>query len=297
MTVREIFEDIKSERKKKIVLDTDAFNEIDDQFAIAYCLGSKKMDLLAICAEHYMHELCDNRAKGMEQSYNEILKVCELAGNSSVPVLRGSTDTIDAAGAAVESEAADQIIKLAHQTDDIIYVLAIGAITNVVSAIMKDPSIKEKICVIWLGGNQLDWPHTGEYNLDQDKKGGQFLLDCGVPVVLVPACNVTSVLRFPIEDFMLLRGHGKLCDYLAYLGEDRWKMVGSYPEWRRTLWDIAAPAVIETPEALEFEIVHTPIITDESTYAFDDSRHEMIIVTKIDRDPVAEKAWEIIKGD
>ena len=56
MNIREILDDIKSARKKKVILDTDAYNEIDDQFAIAYFYYSKKVDLLAVCAEHYMHD-------------------------------------------------------------------------------------------------------------------------------------------------------------------------------------------------------------------------------------------------
>ena len=34
--IEEILFDLKSDRKKKVILDTDAYNEIDDQFAIAY---------------------------------------------------------------------------------------------------------------------------------------------------------------------------------------------------------------------------------------------------------------------
>ncbi len=51
------------------------------------------------------------------------------------------------------SPAARAIIEAAHKYDEIVYILTTGACTNVSSAIMLDPSIMEKICVIWLGDN------------------------------------------------------------------------------------------------------------------------------------------------
>ena len=78
MTICEIFDDIKSDRKKKVVLDTDAYNEIDDQFAIACLYYSKKVDLLAVCAEHFMHDRCSSREIGMNRSYDEIIMVTDL---------------------------------------------------------------------------------------------------------------------------------------------------------------------------------------------------------------------------
>ena len=49
-----------------------------------------------------------------------------------------------------------------------LYVLAIGAITNVASAILKNPEIIDRIVIVWLGGNALHWPENKEFNLYQD---------------------------------------------------------------------------------------------------------------------------------
>ncbi len=69
MTVREILADIKSDRKKKVIIDTDAYNEIDDQYAIAYSYYSEKIDILAIHAAPFENEKSDNMEYGMEMSY------------------------------------------------------------------------------------------------------------------------------------------------------------------------------------------------------------------------------------
>ena len=56
------------------VLDTDAYNEIDDQFAIAYLLRSAdRIHTEAIYAAPFHNAKSTGPENGMELSYNEIL--------------------------------------------------------------------------------------------------------------------------------------------------------------------------------------------------------------------------------
>ena len=75
----------------------------------------------------------------------------------------------------VPSDAATDMIERAmtSDTDDPLYVVAVGAITNVASAILIEPEIINRIVIIWLGGNPLYWPHTREFNLMQDLYSAQ----------------------------------------------------------------------------------------------------------------------------
>ncbi len=62
--------------KVKAVLDTDTFNEIDDQFAVVYALLSpEKIDLQAIYAAPYFNEKSTGPRDGMEKSYEEIHRI------------------------------------------------------------------------------------------------------------------------------------------------------------------------------------------------------------------------------
>lgn len=296
MTLQEIIADINSPRKKKVVLDTDAFNEIDDQYAIAYCYLSERIDLLSVHAALFVHNAGDSTEEGMLKSFEEAKKVLSLTDpDYKTPVLKGCTETIDKTGAFVESEATDRLIEIAHESDEIIYVLAIGTGTNVASSLMKDPSIKDKICVIWLACNQLHVNTPIDYNLEQDYKAGQILFDSGVPLMIVPGCWVTSVLRSDIENTRALLGSNAICDYLFEITEARYNMVGKPEGWARTIWDLGAPAIIENPECCQFDIVKAPILTDDRQYAFSDERHEMIMVNNMERDPIFEKAWATLK--
>ena len=52
-----------------LVIATDAYNEIDDQFAISYALcASDRVRLLALCAAPFKNERSTGPADGMEKS-------------------------------------------------------------------------------------------------------------------------------------------------------------------------------------------------------------------------------------
>lgn len=58
-----------------------------------------------------------------------------------------------------------------HSEEKPLYVLAIGAITNVASALLMEPEIKNRMVLVWLGGNAYSWPDNKEFNLFQDVAG------------------------------------------------------------------------------------------------------------------------------
>ncbi len=295
MTVNEMLADIKSRRKKKVILDTDTYNEIDDQYAIAYCYLADSIDLVAVTAAPFENGNSNSFEDGMEKSYAEAKKVLELIDpDYNTPVYEGSRNVIEKTGEAVDSPAARKIIEIVKSSDEPVYVLGIGAITNVVSAIMIDPSIKENMGVIWLGGTQLDSIHLGEFNLVQDFPAGQILLNCGVPLLLCPAWSIVSVLISNIEITRSLLGHNRICDYLFEITENCWKAAGERPDWIRTIWDIAAPAIIDCPECAEIEIIPAPIFTDSRVYAFDSTRHKMLYLKSINRDMVFDATLNIL---
>jgi purine nucleosidase len=171
-----------------MVLDTDTFNEIDDQFALAYTiLSSEKLKLKAIYAAPFHNSLSSGPKDGMEKSYEEILKILSrLNRNAEDFVFRGSDTYLPGSHVPVDSPAArDLVLKaMAAPEDKPLYVVAIGAITNVASAILLEPDIIKKIVVVWLGGHQLSWGNTKEFNLEQDVFAARVVFDSGVPLCL-----------------------------------------------------------------------------------------------------------------
>ncbi len=296
MNVNEILADLKSDRIKKAVLDTDAYNEIDDQFAIVYSYFSEKIDLQAIYAAPFHNDNSTSYEDGMEKSYEEIIRVLDCCDEEiRIPVLKGSRTTItNNGGKPVESEAADHLIRLAHESDEIIYVMGIGAITNVASAIKKDPTIVDKLCIIWLAAKQTHFDDVEEFNLCQDYMAGQIVLNSGAGLLLCPAFNVVCALGARIDLVRKLKGHNPAAEYVYNLGEGYYKGAGEPSDWLRVLWDIAAPAILDNPKCAEIEIIRAPVFTDDRKYAFDSTRHQIMMLNSIDKESTYDRAWEVI---
>ncbi len=271
---------------KKIILDTDTYNEIDDQFALAYAMLSKdKVDLLSINAAPFLNSRSTSAADGMEKSYQEIFNIMKLVDpNADIPVYRGSTAFLADKNTPVESPACDNIINTVMSSDEPIYIVALGAITNVASAIIKCPEIAKRAIVVWLGGHALHWQDTKEFNLRQDVAAAQIVLDSKIPFVQIP-CNgvcthfVTSV---PELDYYL-GGKNELCDYLVDIVRNYTKKPYG---WSKVVWDVTAVAALVLPESLDIVTIPTPILTPDCRYAFDNARHPYLYVRHIRRDPL-----------
>ena len=272
----------------RMVLDTDTYNEIDDQFALAYAYLSKdKMQLEAVYAAPYFNKRSTSAGDGMEKSYEEILRLLTMLGKSPEGfAFRGSDRYLEDAARPIRSEAALDLIKKAKSstTDNPLYVVTIGCITNIASAILIDPTIIEKIVVVWLGGNSLDWPHQKEFNLMQDVKAAQVVLNSGVPIVIMPCQPVVSHFHTTIPELnFYLKGKTKLSDYLL---SSTIEYSGGADTWSKVIWDVTAVAWLINPSWLPTNLVHSPVLTDQVTYSTDHSRHFIRMASSLNRDAI-----------
>jgi inosine-uridine nucleoside N-ribohydrolase len=272
--------------KVRAVLDTDTYNEVDDQFALAYALLSPEAcDLEAVYAAPFHNNRSNGPLQGMERSYDEILRVMERMKRPTEGfVFKGSTSYLPGPGQPVDSPAARDLIAKAKSSDEPLFVMTIGAPTNVASAILMAPEIIEKIVVVWLGGQPHDWPTAREFNLQQDIPASQVLFDSGVPFVQIPCSNVAEHLRTTIPELEAwLRGKSDLGDYLC-------DIVASYTDnpfgWSKVIWDISAVAYLINASWVPSTLVHAPILTERITYSADWNRPLMRVATRSNRDPI-----------
>lgn len=234
--------------KVDVVLDTDAYNEIDDQYAIAYLLKNKeKLNTVRLYAAPFFHEMNKKSVSvkdGMEKSYNEILKILSLMDEEQT-VLRGSGEFLPDERTPVVSDAANDLASLAmnYTPENPLYVVAIGAITNIASAILINPAIIDNIVVVWLGGHALHYHNTKEFNMEQDVAASRVVMSSGVPVVLLPCNGVVSgfTISKPELEYWLV-GKNPLATYLA---ENAIREADGYAKgkpWTRVIWDVTAVA-------------------------------------------------------
>lgn len=231
-----------------VILDTDAFNEIDDQFAIAYMLRSKeKLNVKGICAAPFYNSNSDSPKDGMEKSYDEIKKLLNLMDKGDIiqNVFKGSDRYLTDEKTPVESDAARFIADLAseYSADRPLYIVSIGAITNVASAILMNPEIVDKTVVVWLGGHSLEYYDTKEFNMMQDVAAARVIFGCGVPLVQLPCMGVVDVFRMSKSELEYwLKGNNKLADYLAENTISAAEKYASGKPWSRVIWDVTAVA-------------------------------------------------------
>ncbi len=275
-----------------VILDTDTYNEVDDQYAMALALHSpERIRLAGITAVPFWNKNSTSPREGMEKSYDEIMRLLALDGREELKsvVFRGATEYLPNESTAVDCEAVDFIVETAkkYSPEKPLYIVAIGAGTNIASAIIKAPdTMRENTVIVWLSGHALEWPETqkGEFNMRQDIAAARVIFSCGAPLVQLPCMGVVSA--FTTSKYELLHwleGKSPLADYLLET------VLKEYPEdttWSRCLWDVTAVAWLlnEGDAFMRSKLIPSPIPQYDNTYACEADRHLIRYVYYISRD-------------
>jgi hypothetical protein len=272
----------------RAVLDTDTYNEIDDQFALVQAmLSPERIGLEAIYAAPFHNARSDGPGHGMELSHGEILELLKrLDVAPGGLVHRGVTGYVGPGKVAGDAPAVDDLIARARTAipSQPLYVIAIAAISNVASALLKAPDIIDRMVVVWLGGHALDWPHQREFNLMQDVGGAQVLFDSGAAVVQVPCMGVVSHLHSTVPEIeRYVEPCGEIGRFLAARFKD---YESDHKGWSKVIWDMAAVAWLLDERWAPSVLVPTPVLTADTTFSTDRSRHLMRYVTRVDRDAI-----------
>jgi Inosine-uridine preferring nucleoside hydrolase len=281
----------------RAVLDTDTYNEIDDQFALVQAmLSPDRIALEAIYAAPFHNSRSTGPGDGMDKSYDEILQLLARMGKSPDGlVFKGVCDFVGPAKQARKAEAVDHLITRARASspDDPLCVIAIAAISNVASALLAAPDIADKIIVVWLGGHALEWPDTREFNLRQDVGGAQVLLDSGAPLVLIPCMGVTSHLHSTVPEIeRYVEPQGEIGKFLAA----RFKGYSDdHLGWSKEIWDMAAVGWLINPDWVPTVLASTPILTDQATWSVDRTRPPMRYATIVKRDLILKDFFSKLK--
>lgn len=272
-----------------MVLDTDTYNEIDDQYAISYAMASTdRLNLKALYAAPFDNKYVSGPAEGMERSYQEIHNLFNLMGKE-VPVYRGSEAYLTDENTPVESPAMRDLVERAMQYtwENPLYVVGIAAITNIASAMLVKPEISGRIVVVWLGGHTLGWPGNAEFNLRQDVAAARVVFGSGAPLVLLPCLGVVhSFITTEPELNYWLRGKNALCDYLIDHTVEVANEYACGKVWSRPLWDVTAIGWLMNDQNrfMLDKLIHTPIPEYDHHYAEDPRRPLCRMVYYINRD-------------
>jgi purine nucleosidase len=303
---------VASSDKIRVILDTDANNELDDQHAIAYLLLNPDVfDVEGITVNR-------TRSGGdIDQHYGEAVRMVRLcARDPEVKVYRGAERAFDDIKSQVGqpgfdgTEAVQFIIEQARARDDRrLVLLAVGKLTNVALALVKAPDIAPRVRIVWLGSN---YPEPGEYNQINDEPALQHILDTRVDfeiaVVRYDQPSGTDAVRVTMDEIqqnMPDKGprvdpvsgrHGgtftNFGDYSVNLFEHI-ELTGDPPS--RALYDMAAAAIVKNPAWATRVTIPAPLLKNGAWVERPNNRRTIVLWEHFDRNSIINDFYEAVR--
>ncbi|MCM1262852.1 MAG: nucleoside hydrolase [Butyrivibrio sp.] len=197
-------------KKVRVIIDTDAKNEADDQYAIVHALLTEKFDVRGIIAAHFGNFHSEH---SMLDSYEECIRINKYMGTDT-DIYHGAECAINSKTDYEYSEGADLIVREALLDDSRpLYVLFMGPITDMACALLKHPEIEGRVTAIWNGGGQ--YPDGGtEFNLSNDILAANIVMSSKLDIWQIPADVVAQMAVGIAELEQKVRPYGNIGRYL-----------------------------------------------------------------------------------
>ncbi|RJT40329.1 nucleoside hydrolase [Mesorhizobium waimense] len=190
-------------QSRKIIIDTDPGQ--DDAVAILLALGSAELDIVGISAVagNVPLNLTEKNAR----------KICELAGRPDIKVYAGAVRPLarelvtaeevhgksglngpqlpDPTMKLQDQYAVDFIVEtLMNEPSGSITLCALGPLTNVALALIREPRIAPRIKeIVLMGGGFFEGGNvtpTAEFNIYVDPHAADVVFKAGIPIVMMP---------------------------------------------------------------------------------------------------------------
>ncbi len=259
---------VPEEKIVRLIVDTDAKNEADDQFAIVHALLSPKFENVGMIAAHYgtRHE------DGMERSFRELETIFDKMGFPKDGMLyRGASHKIPDKGTPVASEGASLIVREAMKEDPRpLFAIFLGPLTDLASALLMEPRIASRMTAIWIGGGR--YPEGGaEFNLGNDVDAANVVFQSKMEIWQVPK-NVYVMMPLSLAELEYkVAPYGEIGEYLLRQLDEHANEEGprNSPFRSGETWvvgDSPAVGLLLYEHSFEFDWVEAPLITSDMTY-------------------------------
>lgn len=301
----------------RVILDTDANNELDDQHAIAYLLlNEATFDIAGITVN-------ETRSGGdIDAHVQEAARVVQLLNKTDeVGVYPGASGAFEEIQPTLAQETYDGaeavafIIETARAAtpDDPLVLLPVGKLTNIALALDKAPDIADRVRIVWLGSN---YPEPGEYNQVNDEASLRYLLDAEVPfeiaLVRYGEPSGTDAVRITPEEVDLhLSGHGPQAtttitgrhggtfstfgDYSVNLFSHI-DLHGDPPS--RALFDMAAVAIVKDPTWATATSIPAPQLNADGTWTDQpDNPRTIILWENFDAPAILQDFYQVLQAE
>lgn len=265
-------------KKIRILIDTDAATEMDDQYAIALALLSpERLNIQGFVGAHFGDK---GGIDGPMRSVREIEAMLELAGmQGRYPVMPGG-HPMQYNSIPSESEGVDFIIEraMASTKNDPLYIVGLASCTNIASAWLKCPEIADRVVVLWHGRTKF-WPDKfNNMNLFRDPKSANIVFESDLPLILFDTGTYLYVTMD--ETRKELSRYGALGKYLH---EIRYRYTWTQLP-NKAVFDLGDIAYLLDPSLAYSEVTDVPLIDMDFTFKWDQAFGKLRRVFQIDRD-------------
>ena len=210
--------DLNYQNKPRVIIDSDAKNEADDQFALVHALLSPSLDIRGLVAAHFGGHSSETSMKASRHEIDLLVKLANM--QSRVKVADGAPAALPDMSTAVDSPGAQLIIEESIRDDATpLFVAFLGPLTDMASALLLEPRIAERnLTVVWIGGGPLEpsgaayWP---EFNLSNDIHTANVIFSSTVKVWQVPMSTYSLMSVGDAELYEKVLPHGELGGYLV----------------------------------------------------------------------------------
>ena len=304
----------KTIEKIKLIFDTDANNELDDQHALAYMLlNGDVFDVKGITVNATIN------GKGIQGHYDEaerIMQLCNL--KDSLPLLNGAEGNFKEISENFnhdDYDGKDGVDFMLEETkkEDVV-IVAVGKLTNIALALKKDPSFAERTKVVWLGSN---YPEPGEYNQDNDTISMNYVLNSKIPFEIVTVrygkasgTDAVAVTQDEIIEKMTGLGpkatepitgrHGGAFDTFGDYSVNLYTHIfdeahiANNPTKSRPLFDMVALAVLKNSNWAETKSIPAPILVDNEWIDRPENKRQILLWENFDKENILTDFYESI---
>lgn len=286
--------DVPEEKIVRVIVDTDAKNEADDQFAIVQALLSPMFENVGFIAAHYG---TDRHPDSMERSYRELETIFDkMHIKEKDLIFKGAEHALPDKTTPVPSAGAELIVREAMKDDDRhLFVTFLGPLTDLASAYLMEPRIKGRLTAIWIGGGR--YPNGGaEFNLGNDINAANVVFASGMDVWQVPK-NVYEMMPVSLAELEYkVAPHGEIGAYLleqlnTHAHEDipRKSAFRTGETW--VLGDNPAIGLILYEHRFLYDWVPAPMITSDMSYVQTNLNRPIRVYNSIDSHLILEDMY------
>ena len=274
----------------RLIIDSDAKNEIDDQWAIAMAiLSPERFQIEGFVGANFDNE--GGGPYGVERSVLEIETVLAKAGMAGRwPVYPGS-HPMRYQFEPSPSAGVDFIVEraLASTPDDPLWVVGLGAATDMASALLIEPEIIDRMVAFW--HLRTRWPEKCyNFNVFGDVRAARLLFHTPVPFVLF---DTGTYLRCPMaESEREIAPYGALGAYLhSYRERNPW-----YADPRKGFYDLGDVAALLDPDLACWDVTSCPEVDWDLTYHFKETKGSILRCYHVDRDRTFEHLYRKLQA-